>query len=69
MDFTLQYHEFKPFQLRLVVFLIIFEAQDHTVPHWKALRCPKYEARGLSVSALKSISLLGDLKFEEPHPI
>ena len=30
------------------VFLIPLEVEGHTVPHWKALRCGKFELRDLS---------------------
>ena len=34
---------FKRFHFLSVVFLIPLEVQGHTVPHFKALRCGKYE--------------------------
>ena len=42
-------------QIRPAIFLIPFEVQGHTVPHWKALRYSKYESRGLSCDSTSSI--------------
>ena len=43
------------FQLWLAVFSIPLEVQDHSVPQWKALRCGKYEPRGLSCGSTFNI--------------